>query len=67
LCRQEKIAEVIFMNFDPKDRQTINKTIRLDEELVKKVYEEAGKRHLSFNKFVAQCIEYALINLKPEK
>ncbi|MCL2603888.1 MAG: toxin-antitoxin system HicB family antitoxin [Defluviitaleaceae bacterium] len=55
------------MNFDPKDRQTINKTIRLDEELVKKVYEEAGKRHLSFNKFVAQCIEYALINLKPEK
>jgi len=55
------------MEFDPKDRQTVNKTIRLDEELVKKVFEEAGKRKLSFNKFVAQCIEYALENLKPEE
>jgi len=52
------------MNFDPKERQSINKTIRLDEELVKRVFEEAGKRNLSFNKFVAQCIEYAMENLK---
>jgi len=54
------------MAFDPKDKQTVNKTIRLDESLVKKVYDEAGKRQLSFNKFVAQCIEYALENLRPE-
>lgn len=53
------------MEFDPKDKQTINKTIRLDEALVKSVYTEAGKRRLSFNKFVSQCIEYALENLKP--
>ena len=55
------------MKFDPKDKQTVNKTIRLDEALVKKVYEEAGKRQLSFNKFVSQCIEYALDNLKQNK
>jgi predicted HicB family RNase H-like nuclease len=54
------------MKFDPRDRQTVNKTIRLDEALVKKVYTEAGKRQLSFNKFVAQCIEYAMENLKPK-
>ena len=52
------------MKFDPKEKQTINKTIRLDEHLVKRVYTEAGKRQLSFNKFVSQCIEYALDNLK---
>ena len=57
-------AGVVSLEFDPKDRQTVNKTIRLDEALVKKVYEEAGKRQLSFNKFVSQCIEYAIENLK---
>jgi predicted HicB family RNase H-like nuclease len=53
--------------FDPRDKQTVNKTIRLDETLVKNIYTEAGKRQLSFNKFVAQCIEYAMENLKPEE
>jgi len=52
------------MKFDPKEKQFINKTIRIDEMLVKKVFEEAGKRNLSFNKFVVQCIEYSLENLK---
>jgi predicted HicB family RNase H-like nuclease len=55
------------VKFDPRERHTINKTIRLDEELVKKVFDEAGKRGLSFNKFVAQCIEYSLVNLKPKE
>jgi predicted HicB family RNase H-like nuclease len=57
---------VLHVSFDPKDKQTVNKTIRLDETLVKKVYEEAGKRQLSFNKFISQCIEYAMENLKHE-
>jgi len=55
------------MKFDPKDRQTVNKTLRLDEKLVKQVYEEAGKRQLSFNSFVSQCIEYAIKNLKADE
>ena len=54
---------MISLKFNPKEKQTVNKTIRLDEELVRQVYEEAGKRHLSFNKFVAQCIVYAMQNL----
>jgi len=45
----------------------VNKTIRLDEELVRQVFEEAGKRKLSFNKFVSQCIEYAIDNLEHEE
>ena len=56
-------SEVIPLKFNPKDKQFVNKTIRLDEELVKRVFEEAGKRGLSFNKFVAQCIVYAMDNL----
>ena len=53
-----------FMEFDPKERIAVNKTIRLDSELVQTIYKEAGKRKLSFNKFVTQCIEYSLKNLK---
>jgi len=55
------------MKFVPKRNNTINKTIRLDEELVKLIFEEAGKRKLSFNKFVSQCIEYAIDNLEHEE
>ena len=55
------------MKFNPREQQTVNKTIRLDEELVRQVFEEAGKRKLSFNKFVAQCIEYAMDNLESEE
>ena len=53
------------MLFDPKEKQMVNKTIRIEESLVTKVYEEAEKRNLSFNKLVIQCIEYAMENLKP--
>ena len=55
------------MAFDPKEKQTVNKTIRIDEELAKKIYEVAGSRKLSFNKFVVQCIEYAMDNIKDDK
>ncbi|MDR0219946.1 MAG: hypothetical protein LBI54_00895 [Lachnospiraceae bacterium] len=52
--------------FDPKEKQKVNKTIRIDEALLQRIFEVAGKRKLSFNKFVVQCIEYALENLKPD-
>ena len=55
------------MKFDPKEKQTVNKTIRIDEELVQQVHKIAGERNLSFNKFVIQCIEYAINNLKTEE
>ena len=52
------------MKFDPKDKHMVNKTIRMDAELVKTIYDVAGKRNLSFNKFVVQCVEYAMKNLE---
>lgn len=52
--------------FDPKEKLMINKTIRIEEGLLKRVFEVAGKRRLSFNKFVVQCIEYSLENLKTD-
>ena len=55
------------MMFDPKEKRMINKTIRIEEALLRNVFEEAGKRKLSFNKFVVQCIEYAMENLKTEE
>ena len=55
------------MKFDPKEKQTVNKTIRIDEALVQQVHEIASERNLSFNKFVVQCIEYAINNLKMEE
>jgi len=54
------------MMFDPKEKRMINKTIRIEEALLKNVFEAAGVRKLSFNKFVVQCIEYAMENLKAE-
>jgi len=54
------------MMFDPKEKRMINKTIRIEEGLLKRVFEAAGVRKLSFNKFVIQSIEYAMENLKAE-
>jgi len=55
------------VKFDPRAKQTVNKTIRLDETLVKQVYEAASGYNLSFNQFVVQCIEFAMRNLDAEK
>jgi len=55
------------MKFNPEKKETINKTIRLNKELVEKIFEEAGKRKLSFNMFVSQCIEFAIQNLEHEE
>jgi predicted HicB family RNase H-like nuclease len=55
------------MMFDPKEKRMINKTIRIEEALLKSVFEAAGVRKLSFNKFVIQCIEYAMENLKTDE
>ena len=57
---------VIPVRFDPKAKQTVNKTIRMDEALVKSVYEAASGYNLSFNQFVVQCIEFAMKNLVSE-
>ena len=42
-------TEVILLKFNPRDRHTINKTIRLDEDLVKKCMkkQERGSYHLT--------------------
>ena len=51
------------MKFNPQEKIMINKTIRIEEGLLRRIFEVAGARKLSFNKFIIQCVEYALDNL----
>lgn len=37
-----------------------NKSLRLPKDLIEKVQTLANENHMSFNKVVIQCIEYAL-------
>ncbi|MBQ7832279.1 MAG: hypothetical protein IJ336_01725 [Lachnospiraceae bacterium] len=50
---------------DYKDYES--KTLRLPSVLVKELSEKADENHISFNKAVIQCIEYALSNLPESK
>ena len=43
-----------------------NKSLRLPEDLIKKVQEVADANELSFNNVVIQCIEYALKDMEGE-
>lgn len=43
-----------------------SKTLRLPTKLVTELSKHAEAKHISFNKAVAQCIEYALSNMTEE-
>jgi len=45
----------------------INKTFRMNIELVKRLEVLAQEKDVSLNNLVVQCCEYALENLKEEK
>ncbi|UYO62374.1 type II toxin-antitoxin system HicB family antitoxin [Acetobacterium wieringae] len=45
---------------------TINKTIRLPEELVKRLEKIASDKDISLNQLIVQCCEYALKDLVDE-
>ncbi len=45
----------------------VNKTFRMQVELVRRLEVLAQEKGVSLNNLVAQCCEYALENLKEEK
>ena len=46
-----------------KGYNSVSKSFRLPEELVKKIDELAYKNNLSLNQLVIQCLDYAVNNL----
>ncbi len=50
--------------FEVKKDDFVNKTFRLPVALVNKLEQLAQQEHISLNKLVAQCCEYALDNHK---
>lgn len=53
--------------FEIKKSQSSNKTIRMSDELIKRLEELAQLNDVSFNNVVVQCCEYALQNLSKKE
>lgn len=53
--------------FRIKKRTASNRTIRMDDSLIRKLEHVAGLHDISFNSLVSQCCEYALNNLNMEE
>ena len=61
-------SKIIFVEvhndmFIIKKPESFNKTVRMPDELIKKLEEIANKEGISFNQLVIQCCEFALANL----
>lgn len=54
--------------FKVKKPEYVNKTFRLEKELVEQLAKCAGENNISVNSLVAQCCEYALshMTIEPE-
>ena len=52
--------------FEIKNEKNFNKTIRMPENLIKRLETLATKKDISFNKLLVQCCEYALSELKED-
>lgn len=49
--------------FVVKKNESLNKTIRIPNELIKRLEQVALKQNISFSQLVIQCCEYALDNI----
>ncbi len=50
--------------FEVKKPEYVNKTFRMDKQLVERLAKCAGENDISVNALVAQCCEYALDHMK---
>lgn len=50
--------------FEVKKPEYVNKTFRMDKQLVERLAKCAGEYDISVNALVAQCCEYALDHMK---
>jgi len=49
--------------FNPQKAEKITISLRIDENILKKIDKLSTKRDISRNEFLVQCIEFALINI----
>lgn len=54
-------------NFIPKPEKSEVISLRLNSELVHELDKLSQQNHMSRNKFIAQCIEFALKNLQSDE
>ncbi|MDL2281413.1 hypothetical protein LJC10_06135 [Selenomonadales bacterium OttesenSCG-928-I06] len=54
------------INTNTYKESAINRTIRIKGECFDKIMDLSAKNHVSFNKIINQCIEYALKNLEED-
>lgn len=57
----------IIMGFKITKEEYINKTFRIEKNLVEELEILANKKNISLNKLVVKCIKYALDNLEDEE
>ncbi|MCR4814788.1 MAG: hypothetical protein K5879_08170 [Lachnospiraceae bacterium] len=50
--------------FQVKKKEYVNKTFRIERELLEKLCEVAQQENISVNELVVQCCEYALDDMK---
>lgn len=48
-------------------KYSITRTIRIDENLLKRLEELANKNNISTNKLIIKCIEFALKNMEQDE
>lgn len=53
--------------FQVKKKEFVNKTFRIERELLDKLCEIAQQEDISVNELVIQCCEYALDDMKTRK
>lgn len=54
------------MKFKVEREEYVNKTFRIEKNLVDRMEEVCDKKNISLNKLVVKCIEYALDNMEDE-
>lgn len=55
------------MGFKITKEEYVNKTFRIEKNLVEELEILANKKNISLNKLVVKCIKYALDNLEDEE
>lgn len=53
--------------FRVKREEYVNKTFRIEKELIDKIQKVCNNKNISMNKLVVMCIEYAFKNMEDRK
>jgi hypothetical protein len=57
---------VVVVAFRIEKEEYVNRTFRLSQKLIDKMYAVCGEKNISLNKLVVMCVNYALDDLEVE-